>query len=245
LTAEEEPNNSNLSPNPKELVKAGYAKVSWAYRSDQPDAATYAQYRAWVNELKVLLPVGAAVLELGCGSGVPATQLLAESFKVIGVDISPVQIARASQAVPQAQFVESDMTTLDFAAASFEGIVSFYALIHVPLEEQPALFERLARWLKPGGYLLATVGSKAWTGTEEDWLDVLVGTMYWSHADTETYEQWLVSSGLVVVWSRFVAEGNDGGGHSLILAYKPSLAEGQYCDSCVKISLFPNTPFVS
>jgi ubiquinone/menaquinone biosynthesis C-methylase UbiE len=221
--AEEEKSTTN----PKKIVKSGYDKVSWAYRSDQPDAATYAQYGGWINELKALLAVGSTVLELGCGSGLPATQLLAESFKVVGVDISPVQLARASQAVPQAQFIESDMTTLDFAAASFEGIVSFYAIIHVPLEEQPVLFEKLALWLKPGGYLLATVGSKAWTGTEEDWLDVLGGTMYWSHADTKTYERWLVSNGLIVKWSRFVAEGNDGGGHSLILGHKPSLAEAE------------------
>jgi cyclopropane fatty-acyl-phospholipid synthase-like methyltransferase len=218
---EEQPTNPNL--NPKEIVKAGYDKVSWAYRSDQPDGATYTKYEEWVNELKTLLPVGSAVLELGCGSGVPATQLLAESFKVVGVDISPVQLARASQSVPQAQFIESDMTTLDFAAASFDAIVSFYAIIHIPLEEQSALFERLVLWLKPGGYLLATVGSRAWTGTEDEWLNVPGGTMYWSHADTQTYERWLVSNGLVIKWSRFVAEGNDGSGHSLILAYKPNL----------------------
>jgi hypothetical protein len=55
-------------------------------------------------------------------------------------------------------------------AGSLAAVVSFYAIIHLPVEEQPALFAHIYRWLRPGGYLLATVGHRAWTGTEEEWL---------------------------------------------------------------------------
>ena len=40
--------------------------------------------------------------------------------------------------------------------------------------------------------------------------------MYWSHADTATYETWLSQRGFTVCWTRFVPEGQ--GGHTLLLA---------------------------
>ena len=127
-----------------------------------------------------------------------------------------MQIARAQQLVPEAHFLCADMTTLDFPPASFAAVVSLYAIIHVPLDEQPALFHAIHRWLRPGGYLLAMLGADTWTGTEEDWLGVPGGTMYWSHADRATYECWLQKAGFSVIWARFVPEGD--GGHTLLLA---------------------------
>ena len=68
---------------------------------------------AWRGELVSRLPQGARVLELGCGGGVPDTQLLAERFRVTGVDVSPEQVRRASAAVPSAEFVCADFTELE------------------------------------------------------------------------------------------------------------------------------------
>src|SRR5207245_9674708 len=75
-----------------------------------------------------------------------------------------------------------------------------------------------------GGYLLATVGSGSWTGTEDDWLGA---PMYWSHADRATYVAWLEQTGFEVLWTRFIPEGT--GGHTLIFAKArtlPSPASG-------------------
>ena len=152
------------------------------------------------------------VLDLGCGCGVPATAILAERYAVTGVDLSPVQISRARRLVPAARFQCADMSGLEFPAQSFAAVVSFYAIIHLPLEEQPAVFKSIYRWLRPGGYLLATVGSGAWTGIENDWLGA---PMYWSHADQPTYIAWLEETGFDVLWTRFIPEGT--GGHTLIL----------------------------
>ena len=102
----------------------------------------------------------------------------AEDFAVTGVDISSVQIERARNFVPRAEFVCADMTEVDFPAESFAAIVSLYAIIHIPLDEQPALFAKLFEWLQPEGYLLVTVGNRAWTGVEENWLDVTGATMF-------------------------------------------------------------------
>jgi len=110
------------------------------------------------------------------------------------------------------------MQVVDFHHRVLAAVVSFYAIIHVPVEEQPAIFHKIGRWLRPGGYLMATVGSGAWTGIEEDWLGA---PMYWSHADRKTYGVWLHAAGFVILWSRFIPEGL--GGHSLVLAKRITL----------------------
>lgn len=206
--------------NSKDIVRQGYDRVSYAYRDDKGRAAYPLDYAAWLSELTPLLPPESKVLELGCGCGVPVAQILSENFAVTGVDISPVQIERAGNFVPRAEFICADMTAVNFPAASFAAIVSLYAVIHLPLDEQPALFAKLFEWLQPEGYLLATVGSRAWTGVEENWLDVPGATMFWSHADARTYESWLAEIGFELRWSKLIPEG-DGGGHQLLLARKP------------------------
>ena len=158
------------------------------------------------------------VLDLGCGCGIPVARRLAVTHQVTGIDISAVQIERARQLAPNGRFLCADMMAVAFPPAHFEAIVSFYAIIHVPLAEQPRLFSKMKRWLTPGGYLMVTVGSTEWTGTENDWLGVSGATMYWSHTDATTYESWLIENDFAVCWTRFIPE--RGGGHTLILAQK-------------------------
>ncbi len=198
----------------KATVRDGYDAVSYAYRGDV-EAEDCVLYHHWLDELLPLLTPGAPVLDLGCGCGIPVAKRLARTHQVTGVDISSVQIQRARQLVPKARFLCVDMMALTFPSNHFEAIVSFYAIIHVPLDEQPQLFEKMKHWLKPGGYLMLTVGHNQWTGIEKDWLDVPGGTMYWSHADAATYKTWLLENGFTIRWTRFVPE--DDSGHTLIL----------------------------
>ena len=155
----------------------------------------------------------------GYDYGVPVARALATvGHRVTGVDISEVQIRRARELVPQAEFIRADATAVDFGPASFDAVVSFYALIHLPLEEQPSLLQKVAGWLRPGGWFLGTTGYQAWTGVDEDWLGG--GTaMWWSHADAVTNRTWITQAGLVVEQEEFVPEGE--GGHALFWARRP------------------------
>jgi SAM-dependent methyltransferase len=200
-------------PSGPELVRSGYDELSLRYRADDADAGTY---RPWLDRLRSGLPEAARVLDAGCGCGVPvARDLAAAGCRVTGVDVSEVQIARARRLVPAAEFLRADLTELDFPPASFDAVVALYSIIHVPLDAQPAVLASFARWLVPGGTLLMTAGARAWTGTETGWLGGSA-TMWWSHADTATYRDWLGAAGFRIDTETFVPEGDSG--HSLFWA---------------------------
>ena len=157
------------------------------------------------------------MLDLGCGCGVPVSRTLSRvGHTVTAVDISDVQVAWARRLVPQARFLRADATGVRFPPEPFDAVVTLFALIHIPLAEQPPLLARVASWLRPGGLLLATTGHTAWTGTEEDWHGA---TMWWSHADAATYRAWLEAAGPRIESEEFFPEGD--GGHAVFWAVHP------------------------
>lgn len=180
---------------PKRLVEAGYDRIAEQYLAgkDPEDPVTLAA----LEELAAGLPAGAAVLDLGCGAGVPVTQWLAARFAVTGVDISARQLELARAQVPGATFLQADMTALDFPPGTFDAVVSFYAIIHVPREEQAGLVGRIQRWLKPGGAFLALWALGEWEGSEVDWQG-WGAPMWWSHYDQATNLQMLRAAGFAI-----------------------------------------------
>lgn len=201
----------------KALVRGGYDALSVRYRADDAEAG---QYGPWLTRLLDRLPERGRVLDLGCGCGVPvARELSAAGHEVTGVDISDVQIARARRLVPVATFLRADAAEAMFPAGSFDAVVCTFVLIHLPLEEQPALIARMASWLRAGGWLLATVGHGSWTGVQDGWLGG-DAPMWWSHADAATYRSWIEEAGLSVAAEEFVPEEGNGG-HALFWARRP------------------------
>ena len=201
---------------PKEIVKEGYDRLSSDYR--RHFAASYeASYYSWLNSFVQYLQADSKILELGCGDGLPVARLLSQRYRYLGVDISPAQVALARANVPDGSFEVADMTRLSFQEGEFAGIVALYSLIHVPIEQQPALIEAMHNWLKADGCILAVVGAKAWTGIEKDWI-VPGTTMYWNHADSSTYIKWFSSAGFTIEETKYIPERDSG--HTLIIARK-------------------------
>lgn len=213
-----DPDDAAARARQRDLVRRGYDIMSLAYRGDDGQAAVSpaedaARYSGWVAELAGLLRPGARVVDLGCGAGIPATRDLAgNGLRVLGVDFSAVQLRRAQRLVPAARLVQADMTALHLRPASADAVVSFYALIHVPLADQQALFPRIRDWLRPGGYFLAIVGAGRYTGTGR----FHGADMFWDHADTDTYLRWFQAARLMPLWHRYIPEGASG--HTLVLA---------------------------
>lgn len=107
-----------------------------------------------------LVGAGARILDAGCGTGRVAARLAELGYRCVGTDVDPSMLAVA-RAVPDVEWIEADLTTLDLAA---HGITHTFDLAVcagnvVPLVPDPrAALRRIAAHLAPGGYLVAGFG---------------------------------------------------------------------------------------
>ncbi len=186
---------------PQDLVRDGYDQVADEYlstRSETPESS--ALFQVFTSRLSQ----GASVLDAGCGAGIPIARMLSKSFDVTGVDISQEQINRARKLVPEATFLCQDMVGLTFPENTFDGICSYYAIIHVPREKHPALLESFHAMLKPDGSVLLCMGAGDLPGNvNEDWLGA---PMYWSHYGAETNLKMIQECGFTVLSSELVSD---------------------------------------
>ena len=181
------------------LVRDGYDSVSAVYNS-----ARLAESADVLAPLLEALRPGSRVLDLGCGTGVPIARTLARSNRVVGVDMSGGQLSLAQRQAPGAEFVRGDMSSVAFRPGSFDAVVSFYAIFHLPLSEHAPLIARISTWLKPGGYLLATLSPNREEGYTEDFFGA---EMYWSNLSLPEYRALLVASGFEVLSDGVVGHG--------------------------------------
>ena len=203
----------------KALVRRGYNACAAAYDESRKTEPGFE-----IRGLSDRLDDGAAVLDIGCGAGTPIAKSLAARYRVTGVDVSEEMVHRAQQNVPTGDFICSDVMSVRLPPSSFDAIVAFYSIFHLPRGEHPSLFRRLHRWLRPGGYLLCTLSHRSEEGyTEEGFHGV---TMYWSNFGIEEYIDILTGVGFVLLETKSTA---CGGGdatqetsedHPLVLARK-------------------------
>ncbi len=206
----------------KALVRRGYNHCAAAY-----DQARRKETEQTLTILTDRLTDGAAVLDIGCGGGVPLSRDLARRAAVTGVDISGEMIALARYNVPAGTFIQGDIMALDFPPARFDAVVGFYAIFHLPREEHGELFRRIHQWLKPGGYLLATLSARNEPAyTQDDFFDV---TMYWRNFGLNEYRTMLQNFGFKLLEVSAVGHGYGDGTHTpdehhpLIFAQKGTL----------------------
>jgi SAM-dependent methyltransferase len=104
------------------------------------------------------LRLGARVLDVGCGTGVPTARQLADAgCDVTGIDISAEILEVARREVSAATFLRLDVTDgldLDLQRGGFDAVVAFFSLLTLPCTEIPAVLRRLYDLLAPGGYFL-------------------------------------------------------------------------------------------
>ncbi|KEF51190.1 uncharacterized protein A1O9_12804 [Exophiala aquamarina CBS 119918] len=195
----------------KSLVQQSYDKIAQEY-NDWTSAIESPRVPK-LHDLLALVPNSSegAVLELGCGAGIPGTQLLASKFRtVVANDISDAQIdfAKKNLQSDKVKFIAGDMTKLTFAPSHFDAVVAFYSIIHLPREEQLGMFKQISSWLKPGGYLLCNLGTTDDPGKSVTWLGDT--QMFWSGFDADKYHQILTERGLGLIKSEIIPDDEDG-----------------------------------
>jgi ubiquinone/menaquinone biosynthesis C-methylase UbiE len=165
------------------VVRDGYDAVAASYLADRTvDGADMTA----LAELTEKLAPDARVLDAGSGAGIPVTRaLLTAGVRVVGLDFSRQQLELARDLVPASIPVQGDLAGLPFADASFDALVSYYAIIHVPRAEHHAVFAEAHRVLRPGGWTLLCVGA-ADLSADHDPDSWLGAPMYWSHFDGST-----------------------------------------------------------
>jgi SAM-dependent methyltransferase len=148
-----------------------------------------------------MLPPGAAILELGCGGGRNAEQMIGRGFDVTATDGSPGLAAEAERRLGRAVrlmlFEELD------AVDVFDAVWAAASLLHAPAEALPIILGKVRRALKPGGRFLASY--KAGSRPDRDAL----GRYYNFPSEAGLRDAY----GQAGPWASLVIEHAEGGGY--------------------------------
>lgn len=194
-----------MNNSPKETVEQAYDHIAewylcWVERQRSPR-------ETYTNKVLENAPASPRVLELGCGPGVPITRMLLDrGAHVVANDISTKQLSLAKDRCPRAELVPGDMAALSFEPASFDGVISFFTMFHLPRPEQKHMLSNIHAWLKPGGlfvFNLATVDQEEIHG------EMMGHGMFWSSYCVEENKAMVTDAGFEAVEVE-VLEAGDG-----------------------------------
>jgi cyclopropane fatty-acyl-phospholipid synthase-like methyltransferase len=199
------------------IVAAGYDSVADRYEALEREE--WPRLRR-LRKLLELLPEGSAVLDVGCGNGLPSLAAIAERHRATAIDVSAVQADRARRNVPAATVLHGDALEAVFPDASFDAIVSFYAVEHMPRRRHPELFARFFAWLRPNGLLLFTIEAREAHDTVGEWLGE---PMFFSQFSPQETLELLRAAGFEVVSTDLESqlEGENEVEYAWVLARRP------------------------
>ncbi len=183
----------------REIVKKGYEEGDYYkfYRlSERMDE--YPLEKSNVDRLTALLPNGARILDLGCGSGIPFDKYLADQgFQITAVDFVQKHIDMARESVPNATFIQEDIAEVDFSTGSFDAVLSLYTIFHIPRQEHRDLLLSIRRILRDGGLMLVTMGT--FHEDENEIGDFIGSEMAWSSYSLEENLRMVEESGFKIL----------------------------------------------
>jgi len=107
------------------------------------------------------------VVEIGCGNGREAKEILKQTNNYLGIDISPEMIKLAQEYAPEAQFEIADLESYDFPAGT-DIIFSFASLLHSDEKNVRAVLKKAHGALNPGGIFFISLKSGSGKETRTD-----------------------------------------------------------------------------
>ncbi|MGE5926925.1 MAG: methyltransferase domain-containing protein [Gemmatimonadota bacterium] len=168
----------------------GYERVAADFAASRNPGIGVATVRAWARSLGR----GSAVLDLGCGTGVPVTRaLLDEGLSPFAIDASPAMVSAFRENFPGVPVACEPAESSAFFGRRFQGIIAVGLVFLLRPAEQEAIIRRAAAALERGGSLLFTAPESSCI-----WHDALTGLESVSLGAT-VYRERLAAAGLTVV----------------------------------------------
>lgn len=186
----------------------GYQSVSGRFLHARSLVGT-PEVREWAR----IFSEGSAVLDLGCGHGIPMTRTLVEQgLAVYGVDASIDLLNQLRLRLPNVVTECNTVEESDFFGRSFDGVLAWGLMFLLQPGAQKLLVQKVSRALNRGGTFLFTAPQPAC-----EWLDALTGRVSIS-LGAEIYREVLQAEGLDLT-----REMEDAGKNHYYLATKKSL----------------------
>lgn len=195
----------------RDLVRQGYDQMARSYMAEREQLKS----GKYVQKLLKLLPRKASVLDVGCGAGIPIDDLIIKAgHEVVGIDISPKMVELAKRNCPEGSYLVGDMLDLKKGEYLVDAVVSFYAIFHIPRDKHEQMLKVLVSLVKPGGYLLLTMGERDFEGEH-----MLYGVKMWSsHWGVARNRKMLEKQGVEIVINEIDRSGRES--HQVLLLRK-------------------------
>jgi trans-aconitate methyltransferase len=137
-------------------IAAHYERHALSWDADRR-AANWTD-KPFVERFLSFLPRGATVLDLGCGGGSPvALHMVAQGFRVTGVDSSPTLISLCRTRMPDQEWIVDDMRSLALGRP-FGGILAWDSFFHLRHKDQEMMFRVFAAHAAPAAILMFNAG---------------------------------------------------------------------------------------
>jgi SAM-dependent methyltransferase len=105
--------------------------------------------RSVLSNILATIPQNALVLDAGCGPAQAAMFAEARGLRAVGLDLTHAMLREAQRAV-RGPLVQGDLRALPFAPRSFDAVVAWYSLLHLPAAAMPHALADIRRVLRPG-----------------------------------------------------------------------------------------------
>ena len=166
----------------------------------------------WLDQFLALIPHGAGIVDIGCGSAEPiARYFIEKGYDVTGVDSSPTLIDICKTRFPRQEWIVADMRTLSLGR-TFSGILAWDSFFHLCPEDQRRMFPIFRKHAAPNAALMFTSGP-----SHGEAIGTFRGEpLYHASLDQTEYRSLLDDSGFDVV--AHVVEDPTCGHHTIWLA---------------------------
>lgn len=169
--------------------------------------------KACINKAISLLPPASRVLDVGCGTGIPVSEMLSQAgLDVVGFDISPKMVKLAQDRV-KGQFTVSDMLNYPIEG-SFDAVFMIFCHLQLSYADFHSAAYRFASALQPGGiFALGQMPADTYVAKDSDYdqtktyvedynapfMGEMLPTMMLS---AEGQRNFFRSMGLEIIWER-------------------------------------------